>query len=154
MRMAVLLPALVTQKAAVIRAVQDLTTGALQVEATVVLEVARTVTVQPQLTGRVVTVAVMARMDKPSMHRVVSDRVRHIMVRENLRKILEVFIPVAVAALAIVHLKPVALAVRAAVAEDMVLQVDVQAERRILVVAAVVTIKGLLLLALAVLVLS
>lgn len=154
MRMVVLLLASDIQKAAVIRAVQGLTIGALQVEATVVLEVARTATVQPQLTGRVVTVAVMALMDKPSMRRVVSDRVRQIVVRENLRKILEVFFPVVVVVLAIVHLKRVALAVLAAVAEDMVLQVDVQAERQILVVAAVVTIKGLLLLALAVLVLS
>ena len=146
--MAVLLPALATQKAAVIRAVQGLTTGALQVGATVVQEAARTATVQPQLTGRVVTVAVMALMDKPSMLRVVQDRVQQITEHENLRKLLEVFIPVAVVVRVIVHLKRVALAVLAAVAGDMVLQVDVQAEQQILVVAAAVTIKGLLLLVL------
>lgn len=68
-----------------------------------------------------------------------------------MRRLQEVFIPVAVAVLVIVHLKRVALAVLAAVAEDMVLRADAQAERQILVVAAVATIKGLLLLALVVL---
>ena len=154
MRTAVLLLALASQKAVAIRAVQVLTTGVLQAGATVVLEVERTATVQPQRIGQVVMVEVMVLTGKPSMLRVVQGRVQQTTEHENLRKLQELFIPVAVEVLATVHLKRVALAVLAAVAEDMVLRADVQAERQILVVVAVETIKGLLLLALVVLALS
>lgn len=75
MQTAALHQALATQKAVVIKAVQDLITGVLQVVVMGALEVARMATVQPQLIGRVATVEVMAQMDKPLMLRVVPGRV-------------------------------------------------------------------------------